>query len=242
MEQDEKNSDFQPKKLARQLDFTGAYRALPNVALPECQDAQKQLESKSPTQSHSLLESCRHPEPQMKSQAHSQPQPHQPRSPLQLQLQQQPLLPQLQARPQLGPVVNRSHPVYKLPPPTLPTLQAAKQESPRSKPLANIEAKDGTPKKKKQCNCKSSQCLKLYCECFAAGIYCDNCNCISCQNNVENEAARQEAVGATLERNPYAFRPKIACSPRESRGSMVHNLTPTCAIILLDQCSSIDFN
>lgn len=81
-----------------------------------------------------------------------------------------------------------------------------------------------------------------YCECFAAGIYCDNCNCISCQNNVENEAARKEAVGATLERNPYAFRPKIACSPRESQCSMVRNLTPPCTIILLDQCSSIDFN
>jgi hypothetical protein len=124
MEQDEKNSDFQPKKLARQLDFTGAYRGLANVALPESQDAQKQLESESQRQSHSQLESRRHPEPQIKSPAHSQqpPQPQQPRSPLQLQLQQQPLLPQLQARPQLGPMVDRSHPVYKLPP---PTLQAA---------------------------------------------------------------------------------------------------------------------
>ncbi|KAE8056595.1 hypothetical protein FH972_013351 [Carpinus fangiana] len=219
MEQDEKNSDFQPKKLARQLDFTGTYRGLANVALPESQDEQKQLESESQRQSHSQLESRRHPEPQIKSPSHSQqpPQPQQPRSPLQLQLQQQPLLPQLQARQQLGPTVNRSHPVYKLPP---PTLQAAKQESPTSRPRANIDAKDGTPKKKKQCNCKSSQCLKLYCECFSAGIYCDNCNCISCQNNVENEAARQEAVVATLERNPFAFRPKIACSPRRSRGSM----------------------
>ena len=29
----------------------------------------------------------------------------------------------------------------------------------------------------KRCNCKKSRCLKLYCECFAAGIFCDNCNC-----------------------------------------------------------------
>lgn len=35
---------------------------------------------------------------------------------------------------------------------------------------------------------------------------------------MENEAARQEAVGATLERNPNAFRPKIT-SPHESRDS-----------------------
>lgn len=26
---------------------------------------------------------------------------------------------------------------------------------------------------KKHCNCKNSRCLKLYCECFASGRYCD---------------------------------------------------------------------
>ncbi|XP_033510961.1 protein tesmin/TSO1-like CXC 5 isoform X3 [Nicotiana tomentosiformis] len=59
-----------------------------------------------------------------------------------------------------------------------------------------------------------------YCECFASGIYCDGCNCANCHNNVENEPARREAVEATLERNPHAFRPKIASSPhgvRENR-------------------------
>ena len=59
---------------------------------------------------------------------------------------------------------------------------------------------------------------------------------------MENEAARQEAVGVTLERNPNAFRPKIASSPHEPRDSRVHNLTPTCATILHDECSCIDFN
>ncbi|KAF3783962.1 tesmin/TSO1-like CXC 5 protein [Nymphaea thermarum] len=53
----------------------------------------------------------------------------------------------------------------------------------------------------------------LYCECFAAGIYCDGCNCVNCCNNAENEAVRHDAVEATLERNPNAFRPKIASSP-----------------------------
>ncbi|KDP34194.1 hypothetical protein JCGZ_07765 [Jatropha curcas] len=92
-------------------------------------------------------------------------------------------------------------------------MPAPKQESPGARPRNNVEAKEGTPKKAKQCNCKNSRCLKLYCECFAAGIHCNGCNCINCYNNVENEAARQEAVGATLERNPNAFRPKIASSP-----------------------------
>ncbi|KAG1330366.1 putative protein tesmin/TSO1-like CXC 5 [Cocos nucifera] len=58
-----------------------------------------------------------------------------------------------------------------------------------------------------------------YCECFASGLYCDGCNCVNCCNNVENEAARQEAVEATLERNPNAFRPKIDNSPHANRDS-----------------------
>lgn len=42
---------------------------------------------------------------------------------------------------------------------------------------------------------------------------------------MDNETARQEAVGITLERNPNAFRPKIASSPQEPRDSKVGNLT-----------------
>lgn len=52
-----------------------------------------------------------------------------------------------------------------------------------------------------------------YCECFASGSYCNGCNCVNCLNNLENESARQEAITGTLERNPDAFKPKIAGSP-----------------------------
>ncbi|CAN6564270.1 unnamed protein product [Malus baccata var. baccata] len=97
------------------------------------------------------------------------------------------------------------------------TLKPGKPESPKSRPRPNVDAKDGTPKKQKQCNCKHSRCLKLYCECFASGIYCDGCNCVNCCNNVENESARNDAIEATLERNPNAFRPKIASSPHGAR-------------------------
>ncbi|XP_045822548.1 protein tesmin/TSO1-like CXC 5 isoform X1 [Trifolium pratense] len=115
-----------------------------------------------------------------------------------------------------GAPVTAPLPEQQQPPPTLPPLPAAKlgkPESPKSKSRSNFETKDATPKKQKQCNCKHSRCLKLYCECFASGIYCDGCNCVNCFNNVDNEAARREAVEATLERNPNAFRPKIASSP-----------------------------
>ena len=64
--------------------------------------------------------------------------------------------------------------------------------------------------RRKPCNCKNSKCLKLYCECFAAGVYCEgNCNCQACHNNPRFELDRQAAIGATLERNPMAFRPKV---------------------------------
>lgn len=37
--------------------------------------------------------------------------------------------------------------------------------------------------KRVPCNCKKSKCLKLYCECFAAGLMCmKECNCCDCNN------------------------------------------------------------
>ncbi|GLT51724.1 hypothetical protein SLA2020_251160 [Shorea laevis] len=102
---------------------------------------------------------------------------------------------------------------------TTVSTRVVKPESPKSRPRSNIDVKEGTPKKQKQCNCKHSKCLKLYCECFASGVYCDGCNCYNCNNNVDHESARREAIEATLERNPNAFRPKIASSPHGARDS-----------------------
>ncbi|KAJ0989248.1 hypothetical protein J5N97_007604 [Dioscorea zingiberensis] len=119
---------------------------------------------------------------------------------------------QAQENPSVQPLPQSSVPTSR-PPIPMPV----KPESPRSRPRPIFEVKDGTPKKQKQCNCRHSKCLKLYCECFASGVYCDGCNCVNCCNNVENEAARQEAVEVTLERNPNAFRPKIGNSPHATR-------------------------
>ncbi|KAF7255233.1 hypothetical protein EG68_08385 [Paragonimus skrjabini miyazakii] len=74
---------------------------------------------------------------------------------------------------------------------------------------------NGTATYKKPCNCNKSHCLKLYCECFARGIACDNCNCSNCMNNVIHEEARRRAIKSTLERNPLAFHPKIGESDRK---------------------------
>ncbi|KAK6236835.1 hypothetical protein SCA6_012172 [Theobroma cacao] len=222
MEQGETVSDFAPKKLARQLDFTTMCRASANATLPDHPmhlQSQSQPQPQWPSQTALQTKHQQQPQPQeLQLRLYFQPQTVQ--SPPQPQLKpQSPPMPQVQTRPPPPPppqqqqvaVVHRvPHPVQKL---SLPTFQLSKQESPRSGPRGHVDGKDGTPKKQKQCNCKNSRCLKLYCECFAAGIYCNGCNCINCHNNVENEAARQEAVGATLERNPNAFRPKIASSP-----------------------------
>ncbi|KAE9035760.1 hypothetical protein PR003_g9251 [Phytophthora rubi] len=68
--------------------------------------------------------------------------------------------------------------------------------------------------KKAPCNCKKSKCLKLYCECFASGGYCDeSCNCLDCSNTTATEEVRQQAIAARLEKNPNAFKPKIGATP-----------------------------
>ncbi|KAL4150977.1 hypothetical protein PRNP1_010363 [Phytophthora ramorum] len=68
--------------------------------------------------------------------------------------------------------------------------------------------------KKAPCNCKKSKCLKLYCECFASGGYCDeSCNCLGCANTTATEEVRQQAIAERLEKNPNAFKPKIGATP-----------------------------
>lgn len=61
-------------------------------------------------------------------------------------------------------------------------------------------------------------CLKLYCECFAAGLYCNSCSCKSCKNTKENEVERQKAIRLILERNPKAFMPKEPNSNKVKKG------------------------
>ncbi|XP_023221052.1 protein lin-54 homolog isoform X2 [Centruroides sculpturatus] len=73
----------------------------------------------------------------------------------------------------------------------------------------NGSTESGDSRPRKPCNCTKSQCLKLYCDCFANGEFCNNCNCNNCSNNLEHEEERQKAIKACLDRNPLAFHPKI---------------------------------
>ncbi|XP_078070457.1 protein lin-54 homolog [Mustelus asterias] len=76
-------------------------------------------------------------------------------------------------------------------------------------PINGSSASESGSRPRKPCNCTKSQCLKLYCDCFANGEFCNNCNCTNCFNNLEHEAERLKAIKACLDRNPEAFKPKI---------------------------------
>ncbi|KAF9681212.1 hypothetical protein SADUNF_Sadunf06G0201900 [Salix dunnii] len=62
----------------------------------------------------------------------------------------------------------------------------------------------------KRCNCRKTKCLKLYCDCFAAGIYCaGTCACQGCFNRPEYDDIVLETRQQIESRNPLAFAPKI---------------------------------
>lgn len=68
------------------------------------------------------------------------------------------------------------------------------------------------------CKCKKSKCLKMYCECFAAGLLCnDGCRCLECANNTAHMEVRKAAIQDTLRKNPKAFEPKISHGAQDSK-------------------------
>lgn len=86
----------------------------------------------------------------------------------------------------------------------------------------------------KRCNCKKTKCLKLYCDCFAAGIYCaEPCACQGCFNRPEYEDTVLETRQQIESRNPLAFAPKVVQrmteSPANSNAEDVNASTPSSA-------------
>lgn len=77
------------------------------------------------------------------------------------------------------------------------------------KSLSKMESNGGF-----KCKCKKTKCLKMYCECFAEGRYtlrigkfCNDCLCVECQNLLEFENERANAIDEALERDPEVFTP-----------------------------------
>ena len=60
------------------------------------------------------------------------------------------------------------------------------------------------------CNCRLSKCIKMYCECFAAGVHCGpSCRCSNCENGHDNEPTLAKIRQGIRKRNPMAFEIKI---------------------------------
>ena len=60
-----------------------------------------------------------------------------------------------------------------------------------------------------KCTCNKSKCIKMYCECFTAGRFCDeSCSCTNCHNKPEFEKMIREARKNIRNRNPLAFKAK----------------------------------
>lgn len=75
---------------------------------------------------------------------------------------------------------------------------------------SQIPGDTGSVSARKSCNCKRSQCLKLYCECFAAGGFClPGCQCYNCLNTVVEAATVDATRAAILAKNPRAFTDKV---------------------------------
>ena len=75
------------------------------------------------------------------------------------------------------------------------------------------KGRKGKPDSAGKCNCKRSKCLKLYCECFAAGRFCNGCTCQNCENNEEHKETVAATRKAIEQRNPHAFAPKVTSDP-----------------------------
>lgn len=78
------------------------------------------------------------------------------------------------------------------------------------------------------CKCKNTKCLKLYCNCFQTGTFCDEliCKCNGCNNTAEHSilrGSRTRAINEILNRRLDAFEPRLkkktgeGCSCKKSK-------------------------
>lgn len=104
---------------------------------------------------------------------------------------------------------------------------------------SQAEQRDGP----RGCHCKRSRCLKLYCDCFAQGVYChDLCQCASCLNDPANAAAVYDARVAIMKRTPEAFTPKASGVEGMGGGVETHRMYCVvfyCALQHVQACTRV---
>ena len=66
--------------------------------------------------------------------------------------------------------------------------------------------KEEKAKKKFSCRCKKSNCMKLYCDCFANGEKCIGCNCVNCSNVIGNEINIKKVYDEVVGKNPVSMK------------------------------------
>ncbi|XP_016990967.1 protein lin-54 homolog isoform X2 [Drosophila rhopaloa] len=115
-------------------------------------------------------------------------------------------------------------PIQKPTGPAKPLFDILKPPVPGAAPT--VDALGGMTTRRKHCNCSKSQCLKLYCDCFANGEFCQDCTCKDCFNNLDYEVERERAIRSCLDRNPSAFKPKITAP--NSGDMRLHNKGCNC--------------
>ena len=72
--------------------------------------------------------------------------------------------------------------------------------------LGTVSEQEEKKKKKYFCNCSKSECLKLYCDCFANGEKCIECNCRNCSNKIGNELNIKKIYDKVVDKNPISMK------------------------------------
>ncbi|GAB4836848.1 hypothetical protein Ancab_001762 [Ancistrocladus abbreviatus] len=102
------------------------------------------------------------------------------------------------------------------------SVEAVNRASPKRK---RTKASTNDGEDCRHCNCKKSKCLKLYCDCFAAGFYCaESCACKGCFNRPDYKDTVLEVRQQIESRNPEAFAPKVVQSVTNSLANSVANV------------------
>ena len=85
-----------------------------------------------------------------------------------------------------------------------------KQSTMANDPQLTVLKQKTTSVKTLFCKCSKSRCLKMYCECFTQGRFCDeNCSCKNCHNLEQFSKMIRDQRKSIRTRNPLAFMPKV---------------------------------